>query len=187
MGSDLDLWNSVLPGTMISIHAPRVGSDLSISTAFFPGMVYFNPRSPCGERQGGDIFSTTLCKFQSPLPVWGATATTLVNAPCGVSISIPAPRVGSDIKPQFPQTIGFFISIPAPRVGSDSTPAEICRGFPISIPAPRVGSDFHFHGFLSGDGLFQSPLPVWGATSVRRGLVLERQISIPAPRVGSDR
>ena len=126
----------------------------------------FNPRSPCGERQGGDIFSTTLCKFQSPLPVWGATATTLVNAPCGVSISIPAPRVGSDIKPQFPQTIGFFISIPAPRVGSDSTPAEICRGFPISIPAPRVGSDFHFHGFLSGDGLFQSPLPVWGATTI---------------------
>ena len=35
--------------TLISIHAPRVGSDPhSLTSHAF--IVYFNPRSPCGER-----------------------------------------------------------------------------------------------------------------------------------------
>jgi len=34
----------------ISIHAPRVGSD-KINIVHYSGTVYFNPRSPCGERR----------------------------------------------------------------------------------------------------------------------------------------
>ena len=36
--------------TRISIHAPRVGSDY-LWVSFFEVILYFNPRSPCGERR----------------------------------------------------------------------------------------------------------------------------------------
>ena len=83
-------------GTDISIHAPRMGSDLGFSL-FIQWSKDFNPRSPDGERpeivrrlletvfisihaprmgsdaqtgkDAGDHF-----KFQSTLPGWGATA-----------------------------------------------------------------------------------------------------------------
>ena len=79
---------------------------------------YFNPRSPCGERQLAIItikllfqFQSTLPvwgattaggsligfnKFQSTLPVWGATLTQVPSLTAATSISIHAPRVGSD-------------------------------------------------------------------------------------------
>ena len=37
--------------TIISIHAPRAGSDLPSLTAITTRGFNFNPRSPCGERQ----------------------------------------------------------------------------------------------------------------------------------------
>ena len=105
-----------------------------------PGFSYFNPRSPCGERL--------------PFP-WLSFR--------GWSISIPAPRVGSDHNKCYTYII-TRISIPAPRVGSDCG-LSVVSGVPpsISIPAPRVGSDCLFVG-------------------VRPRI----SISIPAPRVGSD-
>ena len=57
---------------LISIHAPRVGSDKSNQADQFQA-VHFNPRSPCGERQAGKKD---------------------VNARWNISIH--APRVGSD-------------------------------------------------------------------------------------------
>ena len=59
-----------LPG--ISIHAPRVGSDAH-AVPRHNGNDYFNPRSPCGERHGGEMGPDHMTKFQSTLPVWGAT------------------------------------------------------------------------------------------------------------------
>ncbi|EEG30517.1 hypothetical protein CLOSTMETH_01858 [[Clostridium] methylpentosum DSM 5476] len=79
----------------ISIHAPLVGSDLSAKAAH-PGRIYFNPRSPCGERplcppikkplEGISIHAPLVGSdadnifhhissilFQSTLPLWGAT------------------------------------------------------------------------------------------------------------------
>ena len=129
-------WHKVV----ISIHAPRVGSDperkldcyapvLFQSTLPVWGAtkvlcpvrlctVYFNPRSPCGERHG---MGTPICPmvsnfnprspcgerliflnsflwlriFQSTLPVWGATPVIKPWIFMWV-ISIHAPRVGSD-------------------------------------------------------------------------------------------
>ena len=79
---------------VISIHAPRVGSDLT--TGALPSWaVYFNPRSPCGER---------------PRRGQGLGR--------GVDISIHAPRVGSDLALIF-SIAPILISIHAPRVGSD--------------------------------------------------------------------
>ena len=79
---------------MISIHAPRVGSDIVAAAVF-------------GERN----------EFQSTLPVWGATPHQSPQVHY-TGISIHAPRVGSD----FPAARQFnrrSISIHAPRVGSD--------------------------------------------------------------------
>ena len=56
---------------------------------------HFNPRSPCGERQLALKKYQEAQKFQSTLPVWGATKWS-VNAVTAVTISIHAPRVGSD-------------------------------------------------------------------------------------------
>ena len=81
---------------IISIHAPRVGSDCRSSASTCPKR-YFNPRSPGGERHGLGYCGHTSSRFQSTLPGWGATG---IAHPAGSSesISIHAPRVGSDRK-----------------------------------------------------------------------------------------
>ena len=56
----------------ISIHTPLAGSDITIwQTAWT--MAYFNPHSPCGERQVIQSFSRDVTIFQSTLPLRGAT------------------------------------------------------------------------------------------------------------------
>ena len=56
--------------------------------------------------------------FQSTLPVWGATSLYFLISNFR-SISIHAPRVGSDESGQLSVYKYFYISIHAPRVGSD--------------------------------------------------------------------
>ena len=56
---------------------------------------HFNPRSPCGERLVSAILIISFIKFQSTLPVWGATRL-CAPVPAVSHISIHAPRVGSD-------------------------------------------------------------------------------------------
>ena len=56
----------------ISIHAPRVGSDVS-AQGVWSGTGDFNPRSPCGERPLALELISCEVSFQSTLPVWGAT------------------------------------------------------------------------------------------------------------------
>ena len=99
----------------------------------------FNPRSPCGERLSRPGPLLTLLKFQSTLPVWGATYD-IKNHSNKCNISIHAPRVGSDLV--FHQFNACFqISIHAPRVGSDYPSGLPYNFIRISIHAPRVGSD----------------------------------------------
>ena len=55
--STLPVWGATAvhhrrqPYRPISIHAPRVGSDFLLSSVASQWHPYFNPRSPCGERQ----------------------------------------------------------------------------------------------------------------------------------------
>ena len=125
--------------------------------------LYFNPRSPCGERQRSRCTPAPGDVFQSTLPVWGATIIARPHTK-NKGISIHAPRVGSDrcmppktwnrwnFNPRSPcggatasvsgLSVGINISIHAPRVGSDYE--ALARGgsrYEISIHAPRVGSD----------------------------------------------
>ena len=147
----------------ISIHAPRVGSDTRSPSLRFCA-IHFNPRSPCGERPisralsvfGVDFNPRSPCgerpawygntgnsswAFQSTLPVWGATGRDAQTAQAE-SISIHAPRVGSD---------GVRISIA--RGGKYFNPRSPCGERPSA-----------FMPIAWRNALFQSTLPVWGAT-----------------------
>ena len=61
-----------LSASVISIHAPRVGSD-SCAVEKPKPHCDFNPRSPCGERLFLSNCLMPDASFQSTLPVWGAT------------------------------------------------------------------------------------------------------------------
>ena len=139
VGSDV-LFPSPLLVFSISIHAPRVGSDYQRAKQR-PRREDFNPRSPCGER----------------------------------------------LRPKKRLRKRIFISIHAPRVGSD-TAVSGCAGIPnpISIHAPRVGSDLRIGRIMPKMFLFQSTLPVWGATHPAVDCRPHFRISVHAPRVGSD-
>ena len=79
---------------VISIHAPREGSDSHRR----PGAAappYFYPRSPRGERQDKPRPCYLLTKFLSTLPARGATAVANFFR-AEIRISIHAPREGSD-------------------------------------------------------------------------------------------
>ena len=57
---------------IISIHAPREGSD-AVNDDVIKPRDDFNPRSPRGERQGRDLTAGNTAGFQSTLPARGAT------------------------------------------------------------------------------------------------------------------
>ena len=104
------------PSGDISIHTPHAGSD-SQKSLYFSAPQYFNPHSPCGERQLRDIFFQKLFKFQSTLPMRGATVfeKSSIN---GSDISIHTPHAGSDRMP-LPHICCRCISIHTPHAGSD--------------------------------------------------------------------
>ena len=100
----------------ISIHAPRAGSDhvqcnrvprlqdfnprspcgeRPIRTWPYTGVLHFNPRSPCGERLALNCAGFIGLRFQSTLPVRGATGGQC-QPRSAADISIHAPRAGSD-------------------------------------------------------------------------------------------
>ena len=127
----------------------------------------FNPRSPCGER---------------PLSITGARRTDPYfnpRSPCGErrsdgadllhegSISIHAPRAGSDLNRHCGYEMADDISIHAPRAGSDRPLLERTNIMAISIHAPRAGSDLLFECIIPREMSFQSTLPVRGATPFR--------------------
>ena len=126
----------------ISIHAPRVGSDLSVWSGRI-GNIHFNPRSPCGERRNILTAATGVILFQSTLPVWGATLLA------------------------FQAALLRCISIHAPRVGSDNM-GGICgdsvTAFQSTLPVWGATRTSYNTGLTAIK--FQSTLPVWGATAV---------------------
>ena len=126
--------------TMHKFITPRVGSDVTLI-----------------------ILTLITTKFQSTLPVWGATPMQIPlpvrpidfnpRSPCGEQ---PVFTGGASSRMEFQSTLPVWgathmglvriardgISIHAPRVGSDSPAGGIVPGQKgISIHAPRVGSD----------------------------------------------
>ena len=146
---------------LISIHAPREGSDSLMDMHHYHAN-YFNPRSPRGERLKRFCKKSLIFLFQSTLPARGATPVTKL---C---------------------TRKVLISIHAPREGSDEQ-KNVLHGVPyISIHAPREGSDLDILTVSANPYEFQSTLPARGATIDAFFAVLGWHISIHAPREGSD-
>ena len=189
--STLPVWGATMPlpllkiGPDVSIHAPRVGSDMACRRrAIF--WRCFNPRSPCGERHfhptrlhSRETFQSTLpvwgatadgsgywrsiVEFQSTLPVWGATAATF-PVHSAANVSIHAPRVGSDV-PSPVRVISIYCFNPRSPCGERPTTirsAPFLRSFnPRSPCGERPLKDIPLVAVYT----FQSTLPVWGATS----------------------
>ena len=193
-------------GRDISIHAPRVGSDF-IGKVARKLSANFNPRSPCGERPTKEYGIIAVVRFQSTLPVWGATPTGS-SRPAWRKISIHAPRVGSDRRTDTPTGGKSNFNPRSPcgeRLACAALSADI-SAFQSTLPVwgatagqrgvCRVQQDFnprspcgerpgsHYVGFAIGT--FQSTLPVWGATWRNQCGGCIGMISIHAPRVGSD-
>ena len=107
------------------------------------GSADFNPRSPCGERPRFVATSQPVIRFQSTLPMRGATAV-VVPAPFHVGISIHAPHAGSD---------AWYSSIMA-RI-DHFNPRSPCGERLLLVALPAGGAEF------------QSTLPMRGATYCR--------------------
>ena len=144
--STLPVWGATSDGRtvwekpLISIHAPRVGSDTNCANNR-GYKTYFNPRSPCGERLLLALAQRLKYRFQSTLPVWGATLT----------------------PPRKTSTLWDF----NPRSPCGERP-EVCRKIPIFMtyfnPRSPCGERRIASHFTPVSDLFQSTLPVWGAT-----------------------
>ena len=147
----------------ISIHAPRMGSDL-FQHALPDAGHDFNPRSPDGER----LRDTLQHRLLAP-------------------ISIHAPRMGSDPLFRLPQPRCTHFNPRSPdgerhhpypmaendiyfnprspdgeRLWRSMSRASVSV---ISIHAPRMGSDLKRSDDMTQKILFQSTLPGWGATA----------------------
>ena len=124
---------------IISIHAPRAGSDIVADKRFqvIKMISIHAPRAGSDSPAVGSALSYPT--FQSTLPVRGATSAENTRV-SQEQISIHAPRAGSDIFSISTQERSS-ISIHAPRAGSDRVSAESSRVATISIHAPRAGSD----------------------------------------------
>ena len=170
---------------LISIHAPRMGSDLFLVSGFHSREAFQSTLPGWGATVRLALWDLACRVFQSTLPGWGATVRlALWDLACrvfqstlpgwGATTFLPRlilrltlfqstlPGWGATRRP-LSQSPGFRISIHAPRMGSDCRPGPPrCRRC-ISIHAPRMGSD-----------------PAFCVAPTRI------DISIHAPRMGSD-
>ena len=171
--SDINPFQSTLPARgatqrrlfclrhlIISIHAPRTGSDC-LHSGRAPVLIYFNPRSPHGERRILRNKWRGKQGFQSTLPARGATRFRYFTVRVRQFQST-LPARGATCRRGVPCWVRNF----NPR----SPHGERRRGGRGSASTRR----------------FQSTLPARGATARRQGQRIHKAISIHAPRTGSD-
>ena len=159
-GSDANL-QLVAAQHIISIHAPRTGSDGRISSERCVEHD-FNPRSPHGERLQCWWFWLRSSDF-NPRSPHGERLRGGFLRRCLVTISIHAPRTGSDARAGAGR-LDRRISIHAPRTGSDSAASSILiRALEFQSTLPARGATMAILPFTVG-AVFQSTLPARGAT-----------------------
>ena len=124
--------------------------------------------------------------FQSTLPVRGATFRRRKRDSM-TTISIHAPRAGSDARLPAALPRRSRISIHAPRAGSDGLCPMATAGVrTISIHAPRAGSDAVVISSISTGDDFNPRSPCGERPDYRYCPSRVSAISIHAPRAGSD-
>ncbi len=117
MGSDVTSTQKLTGDKYISIHAPRMGSDgMNLTIARALSISIHAPRM--GSDNGFGAIGVPPRIFQSTLPAWGTTFWCSTEE-YEYLISIHAPRMGSDADIRGPDKPAGHISIHAPRMGSD--------------------------------------------------------------------
>ena len=183
VGSDVLHFGITCASNKISIHAPRVGSDPAPTPDKAPSS-YFNPRSPCGERPVPVVAPSGAAPFQSTLPVWGATEQCYALAElCEFQSTLP---VWGATRSRSSCASIVAISIHAPRVGSDPLMRSVSPAARYFNPRSPCGERLDLKERENLTYIFQSTLPVWGATPAAGCAGTATKISIHAPRVGSD-
>ena len=124
--------------------------------------------------------------FQSTLPGWGATATTLAVEPVPVQFQSTLPGWGATPNPVIRSIRKTNFNPRSPDGERRSLLSLVLSEMRFQSTLPGWGATFNVIGDV-GAGVFQSTLPGWGATQQRRHPVQQGRISIHAPRVGSDR
>ena len=128
---------------------------------------YFNPRSPCGERPRCPRRCRAKARFQSTLPVRGATFGVVRHSVQVLLFQSTLPVRGTTAVGRYLDQLRR-ISIHAPRAGSDGyigLPLRQDSGFQSTLPVR--GATLIWRATSSGTR-FQSTLPVRGATDKRR-------------------
>ena len=182
-GSDGD-FSSGNKNLEISIHAPRTGSDSS-GTSGSGNQYHFNPRSPHGERRDPSYPVLVALEFQSTLPARGAT-TKEIEKKLLKTISIHAPRTGSDGNALQFLNLLFEISIHAPRTGSDVSESPSPNGREYFNPRSPHGERPGLHSRELRARHISIHAPRTGSDGIPQELRSIQSISIHAPRTGSD-
>ena len=118
----------MLQQALISIHAPREGSDCP-DLALAAAALAFQSTLPVRGATDKAYACSSAMPFQSTLPVRGATPPGPYQNKEAYTISIHAPREGSDADADNESNNAGQISIHAPREGSDAV-----RSSPLAHP-----------------------------------------------------
>ena len=146
---------------------------------------YFNPRSPYGERPYRTVTDKEMVKFQSTLPLRGAT-----GVPGGsvrsIRISIHAPLTGSDLvsRSRFWPFRNFNPRSPYGERRYATHKAIYQKG--ISIHAPLTGSDYAGYIYPGRRNNFNPRSPYGERPGLSLFFLEVVMISIHAPLTGSD-
>ena len=126
-------------------------------------MIYFNPRSPHGERPPFRRLVRPLRGDFNPRSPHGERPPASGRGRRCSGISTHAPRTGSDVVVKVP-ICRAAISTHAPRTGSDHAFGTAIQLGDISTHAPRTGSDSAASVSTFASNVFQPTLPARGAT-----------------------
>ena len=129
-----------IEASIISIHAPRTGSDDNLDNQFF-NREQFQSTLPARGATPIRQRRSKLLAFQSTLPARGATITSdATNALKRFQSTLPARGATSHIRLQ--TRTGQHFNPRSPHGERQCHRGRNIRGFWISIHAPRTGSDF---------------------------------------------
>ena len=170
----------------ISIHAPRMGSDRHsqrttiIDNDFNPrspdgerpkqartpqrNQVYFNPRSPDGERPSVFSLDCATSSISIHAPRMGSDQAHTAHPPHPTRISIHAPRMGSDRRPQYTKHCHSYFNPRSPDGERLATATLLFHHLEFQSTLPGWGATWQCRYGLAPHSIFQSTLPGWGAT-----------------------
>ena len=145
----------------------------------------FNPRSPWGERPLSGAISARTSRFQSTLPVGGATYDMIYNEFFRDEFQSTLPVGGATIPIVCPCFL-IAISIHAPRGGSDVVHSDGVGQHPDFNPRSLWGERLVVHPPCRPVSLISIHAPRGGSDVGFGALLPDTAISIHAPRGGSD-